>query len=125
MPVRVLVVDDQEPFRLTAQLVVEMTDGFEVVGVSETGEEAVQAARELNPDMILMDVKLPDIDGVEATRRILQDSQRVVVLVMSTYEEGEYAPLAAEVGAASYVTKHEFSPEQLEELWEAAQAAQG
>lgn len=121
MTVRVLVVDDQEPFRLTAQLVVEMTDGFEVVGVSETGEDAVQAARDLNPDMILMDVKLPDIDGVEATRRILIDSQRVVVLVMSTYEEGEYGPLAAEVGAASYVTKSDFSSEQLVELWEAAQ----
>jgi DNA-binding NarL/FixJ family response regulator len=123
MSVRVLVVDDQEPFRMTAQLVVEMTDGFEVVVVSETGEDAIEATRALNPDLILMDVKMPGIDGVEATRRILDDHNRVVVLVMSTYEEGEYGPLAAECGAASYVTKSEFSPDQLVELWEAAKAS--
>ena len=122
MSVRVLVVDDQEPFRLTAQLVVEMTDGFEVVGVAETGEGAVELTRTLNPDLVLMDVKMPGIDGVEATRQIINDHQRVIVLVMSTYEEGEYGPLAAECGAASYVTKSEFSPDQLMELWEAAKA---
>ena len=71
MPVRVLIVDDQEPFRLAARMVVELTDGFEVVGEAETGEDSVAMTADLAPDLVLMDVNLPGIDGLEATRRIL------------------------------------------------------
>ncbi len=120
MAVRVLIVDDQEPFRLAARAVVEMTDGFDVVGEAETGEESVDRARELDPDLVLMDVNLPGIDGLEATRRILGESQRTVVLLVSTYEAEEYAPRAAEVGAAGYIPKSEFEPDRLEEAWAAA-----
>lgn len=120
MAVRVLIVDDQEPFRLAARAVVEMTDGFEVVGDAETGEQSVEAARSLDPDLVLMDVNLPGIDGLEATRQILSDSKRTVVLLVSTYEADEYAPRAAEVGAAGYIPKSEFEPERLEEAWAAA-----
>jgi DNA-binding NarL/FixJ family response regulator len=121
MAVRVLIVDDQEPFRLAARAVVEMTDGFEVAGESETGEASIEAARELQPDLVLMDVNLPGIDGLEATRRILTDSDdRVVVLLLSTYEAEEYAPRAAEVGAAAYIPKSEFEPDRLSEAWETA-----
>ncbi|MGH2766519.1 MAG: response regulator transcription factor, partial [Actinomycetota bacterium] len=74
MTVRVLIVDDQEPFRQAARAVVELTDGFEVAGEAETGEAAVDAARGLGPDLVLMDVNLPGIDGLEATRRILSES---------------------------------------------------
>src|SRR5207253_3922970 len=87
--VRVLIVDDQEPFRLAARMVVEATDGFEVVGDAETGEDSVEAAHELDPDLVLMDVNLPGINGLEATRRILDGSTRVVILLLSTYEEAE------------------------------------
>ena len=122
MAVRVLIVDDQEPFRLAARMVVDATDGFEVVGDAETGEDSVEAAHELDPDLVLMDVNLPGINGLEATRRILDGSTRVVILLLSTYEEAEYAPRAAECGAAAYIPKSSFSPERLAEAWAAATA---
>src|ERR687888_220334 len=91
MPVKVLIVDDQEPFREAARMVVEVTDGFEVVGEAETGEQGVEAARELHPDLVLMDVNLPGIEGPEATRRILAESPDVVVFLVSTYDPAEAA----------------------------------
>ena len=128
MTVRVLVVDDQAPFRMAAAAVVEATDDFELVGEVETGEAAVTAAQELLPDLVLMDVNLPGINGLEATRQILDHAAAsggtpVVVLVLSTYEAAEYAPRAAEAGAASYIPKSEFSPDRLTEAWEAARTA--
>ncbi|MEX0985579.1 MAG: response regulator transcription factor [Actinomycetota bacterium] len=122
MTVHVLIVDDQEPFRLAARMVVEVTDGFDVVGEAETGEDAVSMAATLHPDLVLMDVNLPGIDGLEATRRILAAHGPPVVLLLSTYEEAEYAPRAAECGAAAYVPKSVFGPDRLEEAWVAATA---
>jgi DNA-binding NarL/FixJ family response regulator len=123
MPVRVLIVDDQEPFRLAARAVVESTDGFEVVGESASGEESIEAARNLQPDLVLVDVNLPGMNGLDATRDILRESKRVVILLLSTYEMEEYAPRAAECGAAAYIPKSEFGPDRLSEAWAAAQAA--
>jgi DNA-binding NarL/FixJ family response regulator len=120
MSVRVLIVDDQEPFRLAARMVVELTDGFDVVGEAETGEESVAMAAELKPDLVLMDVNLPGINGLDATRQILAVSDPVVVLLLSTYEEAEYAPRAAECGAAAYIPKSSFGPDRLESAWEDA-----
>jgi len=122
MPVRVLIVDDQEPFRMAARMVVEVTDGFEVVGEAETGEDSVAMAAELEPDLVLMDVNLPGINGLDATRQILAGAgDAVVVLLLSTYEEEEYAPRAAECGAAAYIPKAVFGPDRLESAWETAQ----
>jgi DNA-binding NarL/FixJ family response regulator len=124
MTTRVLIVDDQEPFRQAARLVVEATDGFEVVGEAETGEDSVTMAHELGPDLVLMDVNLPGINGLEATRRILkQEGSRVVILLLSTYEAEEYAPRAAECGASAYIPKSDFGPDRLEEAWDAATSA--
>lgn len=126
MTVRVLIVDDQEPFRLAARMVVDATDGFEVVGEAETGEASVEMARELTPDLVLMDVNLPGINGLDATRQILShQADSVVVLLLSTYEEEEYAPRAAECGAAAYIPKAVFGPDRLESAWEAASAPAG
>ncbi|GAC1332333.1 MAG: hypothetical protein NVSMB17_11300 [Candidatus Dormibacteria bacterium] len=129
MTVRVLVVDDQAPFRMAAAAVVEMTDDFELVGEVETGEAAVESARDLRPDLVLMDVNLPGINGLEATRQILDDAAResapVVVLVLSTYEAAEYAPRAEEAGAASYIPKADFSPDRLEAAWAEARSSGG
>ena len=120
MTVRVLIVDDQEPFRMAARMVVEATDGFDVVGEAETGEASVSMAAELAPDLVLMDVNLPGINGLDATRQILSGSGAVVVLLLSTYEEEEYAPRAAECGAAAYIPKAAFGPDRLEAAWAAA-----
>ena len=121
MSVRVLIVDDQAPFRDAARAVTEATDGFEVVGESETGEASVDAARVLKPDLVLMDVNLPGINGLDATRRILKDSNGVVVvLLLSTYEEEEYASKAAECGARAYIAKSRFDPDRLAEAWASA-----
>jgi DNA-binding NarL/FixJ family response regulator len=117
MPVRVLIVDDQEPFRLAARMVVELTDGFEVAGEAETGEDGVTMTADLDPDLVLMDVNLPGIDGLEATRRILASEDPPIVLLLSTYEEEEYAPRAAECGAAAYIPKAVFGPDRLEAAW--------
>jgi DNA-binding NarL/FixJ family response regulator len=118
MTVRVLIVDDQEPFRLAARMVVDATDGFEVVGEAETGEASVEMARELSPDLVLMDVNLPGINGLDATRQSLAErADPVIVLLLSTYEEEEYAPRAAECGAAAYIPKAVFGPDRLEAAW--------
>ncbi|MDQ3987526.1 MAG: response regulator transcription factor [Actinomycetota bacterium] len=119
--VRVLIVDDQAPFREAARDVIELADGFEVVGEAETGEASLAAVEDLSPDLVLMDVNLPGIDGLEATKRMLElKPHQVVVLVLSTYESDEMTPRALEAGAIAYIPKSEFGPDQLEEAWAAA-----
>lgn len=119
--VRVVIVDDQKPFRMAARDVVEVTGGFEVVGEAESGEESIELAERLRPDLVLMDLNLPGIDGLEATRRIhAMGTKNIVVLMVSTYEADEFAPRAEEAGAAAYLSKSEFGPDQLEEAWAAA-----
>ena len=119
--VRVVIVDDQKPFRMAARDVIELTGGFEVVGEAETGEDAIEVVKEMEPDLVLMDLNLPGIDGLEATKRIVAErSNHVVVLMVSTYEAEEFAPRCAEAGAAAYISKSEFGPDQLEEAWAAA-----
>jgi len=118
--VRVLIVDDLEPFRRAARAVVEATADFEVAGEAADGEASVEAAELLRPDMVLMDVNLPGISGLEATRRIRAIAPRIMVLLMSTREAQEFAGKAAECGAAAYLPKSLLTPEQLMELWAAA-----
>lgn len=119
-PVRVLIVDDQAPFRRAMAAVVEETDGFEVVGEASTGEESVEAAHTLRPDLVLMDVNLPDIDGLEATRRMRASDSPPVVLLLSTYDEDAGEGFVAESGAAGYVTKSAFGPDRLAAAWSSA-----
>jgi DNA-binding NarL/FixJ family response regulator len=116
--VRVLVVDDQEPFRRAMATVVEATEGFVVVGMATTGEESLAAAASLQPDLVLMDVNLPGIDGVEATRQLRAAADAPVVFLLSTYDEDQFD--AAGSGAAAYVAKAAFGPDRLSESWSAA-----
>jgi two-component system response regulator AlgR len=118
--VRVLIVDDQEPYRRAMAAVVEETEGFVVVGSATTGEESLEAAAELAPDLVLMDVNLPGIDGVEAARRLAAGSDRPVVLLLSTYDEDQFD--FAGCGAAAYVAKAALGPDRLSEVWAAATA---
>jgi len=120
MTVRVLVVDDQQPFRDVARVVVESTDGFEIAAEADRGSAAVQLASALKPDLVLMDVNLPDMSGTSATRMIVEADPRVVVLLVSTYEESDYASQAAGCGAAGYISKSVFSPTRLAHAWASA-----
>jgi DNA-binding NarL/FixJ family response regulator len=115
---RVLIVDDQEAFRSAARLVVELTDGFEVAGEAETGEDGVRLAADLHPDLVLMDMNLPGIDGSEATRRIMAISPEIRVIGLSTYEEFKERALAA--GAVAFMSKADFEPALLARAWESA-----
>src|SRR3954447_12249245 len=118
--VRVLLVEDQAMVLRAMNAVVEETVGFEVVGESPSGEASVLAAAELLPDFVLMDVNLPGIDGLEATRRLRARQFPPVVLLLSTYDEDAGAQFVADCGAAAYVTKSAFGPEWLREVWKAA-----
>ena len=120
MPVRVLVVDDHEPFRRAARAVVQEAPGFELVGEAADGEASIAAVQRLRPDLVLMDVSLPGISGVEATRRIRASAPSTVVLLLSTRDALELVSEAASCGAAAYLPKSLLSPEHLGELWSAA-----
>jgi DNA-binding NarL/FixJ family response regulator len=120
--VRVLIVDDQLPFREASRMVVEMTDGFEVAGEAENGREAIELVSELEPDLVLMDVQMPGIDGIETTRQISALPDAPAVIVMSTHESGDYVGMAVAAGAVGFIPKSQFSFDTLAEMWELAQS---
>jgi DNA-binding NarL/FixJ family response regulator len=117
MPVQVLICDDQETFRSAACEVVNAAPGFEVVGQVGTGEESVLEAGRLHPDLVLMDVQLPGIDGLEASRRIRAADPKVAVLLLSTYEPEEFSARIAGSGAIAFISKASFGPDVLMEAW--------
>jgi DNA-binding NarL/FixJ family response regulator len=124
--VDVLVVDDQRPFRDAARMVLALSTGFELIGEAETGLQSVELAIALHPDLVLMDVNLPDVDGFEATRRIREAVQRPPIVVMlSTYEAVDYADRAIDAGAAAFLSKSTFTPEELRRVWDQANAQIG
>jgi DNA-binding NarL/FixJ family response regulator len=115
--VRVLTVDDQERFRSAARLLLEATPGFCSVAEASTGEDGVAAALRQDIDLVLMDVRLPGIDGIEATRRVrLLRPRTEVVLVSAT--AAELPSDAAECGALAVLAKDELRPSVLIDLWE-------
>jgi DNA-binding NarL/FixJ family response regulator len=120
--VRVLLVDDQAPFLRAMGAVVEETAGFEVVGEALSGEESILVAAQLLPDFVLMDVNLPGMDGLEATRRLRDRRSPPAVLLLSTYDDDAGVHFVAECGAVAYVTKSAFGSDRLQEAWAAASA---
>ncbi len=116
--VPVLVVDDQRPFRLAAAAVLRRSEGFELVGEAETGEQALEQVAALHPALVLMDINMPGISGIEATRRILADAPSTVVFLCSTYQLGDLPPDARTSGAEAYVNKEELGPGLLRRLWD-------
>jgi CheY-like chemotaxis protein len=119
--VRVLIVDDQEPYRRAMGAVVDETDGFAQVGAVTSGEESLVAAARLRPDLVLMDVNLPGMDGIEATRRLTADPDGPVVVLLSTYDEDQFDLDGC--GAAAYVGKAAFGPDRLSAAWAEAGGA--
>ena len=119
MTVRVLIVDDQKPFRSAARTVVTLTPDFEVIGEAESGEEAVEKAVELQPDLVLMDINLPGINGVEAVRQIKAARAETMAFLLSTYSQSDLPSDARSSGAAAYIHKEDFGPDILSDLWAA------
>ena len=115
--VAVLIVDDQAPFRRAARAVVTATPGFDVAAEAESGEEAVDLADQLLPGLVLMDINLPGINGIEATRRIMAAHPDIVVMLLSTYQAADLPADATDCGAARYVNKEEFGPQVIIETW--------
>ncbi|HET6965403.1 MAG TPA: response regulator transcription factor [Acidimicrobiales bacterium] len=117
--VTVLVVDDQAPFRTAAKSVVSLTPGFAVVGEARSGEEALERVAELGPQLVLMDINMDGISGIEATRRITALHPEVRVVLLSTYQQDDLPADARSCGAAAYLHKEMFGPDELEGVWAA------
>jgi DNA-binding NarL/FixJ family response regulator len=112
MSTRVLLVDDQELIRLGFRTVIDAHEKTTVVGEAADGEEAVRLSIELEPDVVLMDVRMPGTDGIEATRRITQAPGDVKVLILTTFDLDSYAFSALRVGASGFLVK-DVPPEDL------------
>ena len=113
--IRVLIVDDQSLVRAGFRMILEAEEDVEVVGEAADGHEAIDAALELKPDVILMDVRMPNVDGLEATRRLLDGKTHGPrVLILTTFDLDEYVYEALRVGASGFLLK-DTPPEQLVE----------
>jgi DNA-binding NarL/FixJ family response regulator len=116
--VPVLIVDDQAPFRSVARTVVALASGFSVVAEAESGEDAIELAAEHHPRLVLMDINLPGINGIEATSRILDADTSTTVILLSTYTQADLPADARTCGAAAYVHKEDMSPALLRQIWD-------
>jgi DNA-binding NarL/FixJ family response regulator len=108
----VLIVDDQALVRAGFRMILEAEQDMEVVGEAADGREAVDEARRLRPDVVLMDVRMPEVDGIEATRRLLGDAADTKVVMLTTFDMDEYVYDALRAGASGFLLK-DVPPEQL------------
>jgi two-component system, NarL family, invasion response regulator UvrY len=117
--VQVLVVDDQAPFRDAARAVIARVQGFELAAEATSGEQAVELVEQLRPAVVLMDINMGEMSGIEATGIITAYLPDTFVILVSTYTESDLPPEARTCGAAAYVNKDELSPRVVRRLWEA------
>jgi DNA-binding NarL/FixJ family response regulator len=122
-PVRVLTVDDQRTFRRVAGALIDATPGFEHVGEAASGPQAISMTIELRPDLALVDVRMPGMDGIETAQRLTAGDTGPVVVLMSLEDLRELACDAASCGAAAYVRKQDLCPRVLQEVWHAHSGA--
>jgi len=103
--IRILLVDDQELLRMGFRMVLEAQDGMEVVGEASDGAEAVALTRQLEPDVVLMDVRMPGMDGVQAARALVDGGSRSHIIILTTFDLDEYAHAALRAGASGFLLK--------------------
>jgi DNA-binding NarL/FixJ family response regulator len=120
--VKVVLADDQEPFRRAARAVLTATAGFDLVGEAASGEEAVALVDSLQPDLVLVDISMAGIGGIEATRLITASHPRTVAVLVSTYRLEDLPAEAHRCGATGYLHKSEFGGPALRSLWDAEAA---
>lgn len=120
-PARLLIVDDHDLIRESTQLMLEGEPDLEVVGEAVNGRHALELCRRLRPDLVLMDVRMPEMDGLTATREIKKEMPAISVLVVSAYESEDYRREAASAGATDYILKDA----ERRQLLEAVRAALG
>ena len=113
-PIRVLIADDQRVVRDGLSMIVGLIDGVDVVGTAGDGSEALELAQREAPDVVLMDLRMPGVDGVEATRRIRSALPQTQVLVLTTYADDQSLFPALQAGALGYLTK-DASAEEIEQ----------
>ena len=116
--VTVMIVDDQPPFRAAARAVVDRVAEFELVAEVASGEEAVETGADIAPQLVLMDINMGELDGIEATRIMTGADPSVKVILVSTYALDDLPPGARTSGAIAYVNKDELSPRVIRRLWE-------
>ena len=114
--VRVLTIDDQAIFRALARTVIEATEGFSAVGEAAGGEEGLEAVSRLAPDLVLLDVRMPGMSGIEVARRLVASHPEVVVVLISIEERIDVSS-AAQLGTVPLVRKQDFGPRLLRRLW--------
>jgi DNA-binding NarL/FixJ family response regulator len=114
----VLIVDDQAPFRSVARTVVALSPGFEVIAEAGAGDEAVALADSTSPRVVLMDINLPGMNGIDATREIVTRHPDTVVILLSSYKADALPADALTCGAARYLHKEDFGPAVLAEIWQ-------
>jgi DNA-binding NarL/FixJ family response regulator len=117
MTVSVLVADDQAPFRRAARAVLSAATGFQLVGEATSGEEAVALAGSLRPDLVLMDITMAGIGGIEAARSITATRPETMTVLLSTYRQEDLPLDTRSCGAAAYLHKSDLGARVLRELW--------
>ena len=115
--VRVLIADDQEHFRDAARAVIGATAGFEVIGEVDSARLALERVISLSPDLVVMDIKLGGIDGIQVAKRISELCPGTVTFLVSTYRVTDLPADARSSGAAAYIHKEQFGPQVLSDLW--------
>ncbi len=105
MTIRVLLADDQPLVRAGLRVLIADTDGIEVIGEAATGAQAVQLARDTRPDVVVMDIRMPGMDGIEATRLITAGGQPPRVVILTTFDEDDYVYGALRAGASGFLVK--------------------
>lgn len=116
-PARLLIADDHDLVREGMRAMLVRESGLEVVGEAENGREALELCRELHPDLVLMDVRMPEMDGMAATQAIKEECPSISVLIVTTHESPEYLMDAIRAGAAGYVLKDSTKQQLLNAVW--------